>query len=315
MMMIIFLFFYGSVKGVAYPGSPHFTHSVRPSWLIATMSPAYNLQRRMIIRQTWQKLYADSGSWTTRFVISRAANQAWQSIIEAENQIFGDIIQLSHLEETGKVANTVKSVEFFKYLAASGQDRELSSANKQNLSSVTTSLSQPFSKDQLQKWKFVSKLDDDSFLDARNFWNHYLVPLQERNRTIVGRTLRNPNFTYAGGQFYTLTWDMVSLVADLHAQNPISDEAEDVLNGRLLYEAGEPWTHVDLPSPIAFDYEDKQLLEEGKAFASADANLEDWAHAVGPQAINPHKMKDDDTYLKVAACFDEHGVIKPPTNP
>ena len=285
-------------------------YCLHPSWLIATISSAHNIQRRMIIRETWQSLYSDPALWTTRFVISRAANPTWQSIIEAENQTFGDIIQLSHLEATGHVANTVKTIEFFKHLTASGQNREQTPVNEKSQSNEDN-LTQSWSENQLRKWKFVSKIDDDSFLDARNFWIRYLMPLQDSNRTIIARTLRRPNYTHPGGQFYTLTSDMVSLVADLHTKNPISDAPDDVLVGRLLYEAGESWTHVDLPNPVVFNYDDKQLLEEEKAFASADANLEGWLHAVGPQAINPHKLKNDATYVKVAACFNEQGVKVP----
>ena len=254
-----------------------------PEWLIATMIPVHGVARRMVIRHTWQRLYAKPSTWTTRFVIARAPNALWQEIIKAENKTYGDLIQLPHLEENSHVANTVKSVEFFKHLSKTHNPLP---------------------------WKFVSKIDDDSFLDAKTFYRDFLASRRTANRTIIGRTLPAPNYHYAGGQFYTLTDDMVSLVDHLHIQNPITDEDEDKLVGRLLYEAHEDWNLVDLPSRIAFDYEDKQLREEGKAFAAKDADLNAWAHAVGPESINPHKMKDQATYLKVAACFDEHGVIR-----
>lgn len=266
-----------------------------PKWLIATMSPVFGISRRMIIRRTWQSLFHEPSLWTTRFVVSRAANPTWQAIIEAENKTYGDIIQLSHLEETAHIANTVKSVEFFKYLA--GTTMRTKTQPRVSLEA------------QIGDYEFVSKIDDDSFLDARSFFRNYLRPLKTKHRTIFARTVDKPNFNAPGGQFYTLTSDLVLLLADLHTENPIDDEDEDVLVGRLLYEAQQNWTHIDLPNPIAFDYEDTDLQESGKAFAAPDADLSGWRHAVGPESINPHKMRDDDTYIKVAACFNETGVI------
>lgn len=255
----------------------------RPQWLIATMSPAHSIQRRIIIRQTWQKLFANPSLWSTRFVISRAANPTWQAIIDAENATYGDIIQLNHLEESGHIANTIKTFQFFKYLVSMGT--------------------------KMNQWKFISKIDDDSYLDAKAFYRDYLSQRLDSNRTIISRTIHMPNYTAPGGQFYTLTYDLVPLLVESYAANPIRNEFEDVLVGRLLYEANEEWRHIDLPNPIAFDYKDTELREEGEAFAAADADLSVWSHAVGPQAINPHKMKDDETYVKVAACFNENGVV------
>jgi len=281
------------LKLTASDDAPHivpepFAHETQhPEWLIATMSPAHGMQRRMVIRQTWQRLYVDPSHWTTRFVVSRAANPTWQAIIDAENATYGDIVQLEHLEENGHVANTIKTIEFFKYLTRTRTSVGLQTGN----------------------WKWVTKIDDDSFLDARTFHRDYLKPLDDAKRTIIARTIHQPNFTVPGGQFYTLSSDVVSLLAELQTETPILDEPEDVLVGRLLYDANEDWTHIDLPNHIAFDYEDTQLREKGKALAADDADLSGWNHAVGPDAINPHKMRDDETYIKVASCFDEDGVI------
>lgn len=295
-LLFILIFLYQvAIAGVQHQISRSFSHARHPQWLIATMSPAHSIQRRMIIRQTWQRLFSDPLLWTTKFVIARAANPTWQAIIDAENGTYGDIIQLTHLEENSYVANTVKTIEFFKYLTRLEGKPE-----------TTHGLVPEY---EIVKWKFVSKIDDDSFLDAKSFYGDYLLPLQHGNRTILARTIYQPNYTVPGGQFYTMTSDMVSLLANLHTENPISDEAEDVLVGRLLYEANKAWSHVDLPNPIAFDYEETQLREEGKGFAAENADLTTWRHAVGPGAINPHKMRDDETYVKVAACFNGEGVL------
>lgn len=265
-----------------------------PVWLIATISAAHSLQRRAIIRNTWQSLYKNDSIFTTRFVLSNPG-ELWAPIIAAENATHGDIIILPNLEENGHTANTVKSIEFFKHIT-SGETR----------------------------YDFVSKLDDDSYLDAHTFFKNYLQPriafdehktvseTSAMNRTIIARTLRRSTWTYPGGQFYTMTWDIVSLVSQLHAKHPIVDEDEDVLIGRLLHEAGEEWHHTDLPNEVAFDFKEKDLRGDGTAFAKDGADLKGWRHAVGRGSVNPHKMKGDEEFLRVAACFDEGGVILVP---
>ncbi|QDS72013.1 hypothetical protein FKW77_001924 [Venturia effusa] len=262
-----------------------------PSWLIATMSAAQSVQRRAIIRSTWQALYKNETIFRTRFVLSNPG-ELWAPVIAVENATHGDIILLPHLKEDAHTANTVKSIEFLKYLTSNSTS-----------------------------YDFVTKLDDDSYLDAHNFWKNYLEPRiafdankspaesSALKRTIIARTLRRSTWTYPGGQFYTMTWDMVSLLAQLHDEHPINDEHEDVLIGRLLHEAGLKWQHADLPNEVAFDYEEKDLRGDGTAFAKADADLKGWRHAIGRGSVNPHKMKEDEEYLRVAACFDEEGVI------
>jgi beta-1,3-galactosyltransferase 1 len=194
------------------------------------------------------------------------------SLIQHENATYGDLIMLSHLEESAHVANTVKSIEFLSYLATCGSS-----------------------------WRYVSKLDDDSFLHVLSFYREFLHPQldsQYTNRTMIGRHMKhwNPDFEYPGGQFYTLSWELVLVLARLYSMNPITDEHEDVLNGILLHEAGEWFEFIALDNSKAFDY------DEGNEDVWA------WSHRVVKGAINPHKLKDDDTYLKVAAMYDGNGV-------
>ena len=96
-------------------------------------------------------------------------------------------------------------------------------------------------------------------------------------------------YSYPGGQFYTMSWDVIALLARLHDENPIDDEAEDVLVDSLSYEAGEKWDHVNLPNEVAFDYQEVDLREEGKTFAGKNADLSKWKHAVGLESLNPHR--------------------------
>jgi hypothetical protein len=270
-----------------------------PVWLIATVSPAHGIQRRSIVRNTWQRLYKNDSIIVTRFVVANPG-PLWLPVLQAENATFGDIIMLDHLDESANTANTIKSIEFLKYLTT-----------------------------KTQKYAFVTKLDDDSFLDSKTFYEEYLhpriiAPLPQKtdppsilsspmNRTIIARTLHRGKYSYPGGQFYTMTWDLVGLLTKLHNDNPVTDEHEDVLIGRLLFEAGEEWEHVDLPNPISFDYGDKGSVGNGSAWAKPGVDLEKWVHPVGKGAVNPHKMREDETYLSVASCYDEHGLKEIPT--
>jgi beta-1,3-galactosyltransferase 1 len=259
-----------------------------PVWLIATISPASSLQRRSIIRGTWQTLYQNDSLITTRFVLANPGER-WAAIVAQENATYGDLIVLPHLEESAGTANTVKSVEFFKYLTQ-----------------------------QRQRWQFVSKVDDDSFINVPAFYTDFLAPLTihtevaNNSRTAIARELEKDGYKYPGGQFYTMTWDLVELLAALHRQKPITNEHEDVLVGRLLHEAHEPWDLVPLSNQSAFDYSSEHTLTvNGKetAWAALDADLTLWSHGVGAGAINPHKMRADDEYLKVAACFGKDGLL------
>ncbi|ODQ55380.1 hypothetical protein SAICODRAFT_29006 [Saitoella complicata NRRL Y-17804] len=254
-----------------------------PVWLIATMTLAKSLSRHSIIRATWQRLYAsDNPNIRCVFVLSNPG--PWIDIVKAENETYGDLVVLSHLEESAHVANTVKSIEFLKYFRDSGR---------------------------FLSYRFVSKLDDDSFLSALAFYTQYLHPnlnpdldidnTDFKQRLMIGRPMDRfvKEYPYPGGQFYTLSTSLAHRLSTLHDENPINDEHEDRLVGRLLHEAGETpdtFTFIKLPNQQAFDVDD---------------NVEDlsgWVHRMGEGAINPHKMKTDEEYLRVARMFGEEGV-------
>jgi hypothetical protein len=239
-------------------------------WLIATMSPAHGQQRRNIIRATWQTLFPQHGV-TTRFVISDPG-ELWMPLIQHENATYGDIIMLPGLEESHHVANTIKSIEFLKYLVDSGS-----------------------------LWKFVSKVDDDSFVNMGTFYRTYMIPRlgndSFNNQVAIARGYTHPFpvYDYPQGGFYTFSWGLVRTLTRLYEENPIKDEHEDVLNGRLLYEAGEDFEFEILDHRLAFDYDE------------SNEDVWAWAHRVTKEAIYVHNLKEDETYLKVASMFDSKG--------
>lgn len=85
-------------------------------------------------------------------------------------------------------------------------------------------------------------------------------------------------------------------MADLHDANPIRNEDEDVLIGRLPFEANVKFDFIAMPNREAFDVD--QRIDDVSARS----------HQVLEGAINPHKMKLDEDYLEVAALFGEDGL-------
>jgi len=246
-----------------------------PTWLIWTSSAAHLRQRREIIRSTWQALYR-SVPFEALFVIGTPSEE-WLPVIKQENDTYGDMIMLESPGDDGEFARTLKPFEMFKYLKSHAANSGKS-------------------------WNFISKIDDDSFLDAGTFRNEFLLPLQSSERTIISRVVQygRPH-AFPGGQFYTLTWDLVELVADLYENTSwnltqamydvpgkrLAKRHEDFMVADLLIEAGERFEYAELGDERAFD-----ILVQGN---------------VTEKAINPHKMKTDEQYLWVAAMYDEYG--------
>lgn len=255
-------------------------------WLILTISAASHLQRRQIIRSTWQRKFKKSVKFDARFVISNP-DPLWQEIIEAEQETYGDLLILDHENETHKWANTVKSLEAFTHVVR-----------------------------KFRPYTFVTKMDEDSWVDAKSFWTHWLEPRiarGEAHHTYIGRELQSHYpFHYASGQFYTLSWDYLTTIVDLWSKNHIETEHEDVLTARLMYEARIQYNLTVLPLRTAFDFHDwfSKIEEDGSAWAADKfLNVDDqlW-HAMAPGAINPHQLKDDDVFLRVAQCYDNNGL-------
>jgi hypothetical protein len=273
-----------------------------PSWLIATISPYFGVSRRQIIRSTWQTLYKNSSITDFRFVISNP-DPTWDVVLEHENATYGDLIALRHLEENNDVANTIKTVEFFKYLL-SGQEK---------------------------RWTFVTKVDDDSYLDARQFYQKWLEPMinnstnelvqgvPEVTGIVIGKGLRTKgkDFTYPSGQFYTLSWDMVKTMAEQQEIHNVTT-FEDVLVGELLQRGHAEYKLMELPYTAAFEIAlggTEVVNGKATAWAANGTELNAWFHPVGPGSINPHRMKKDEDYLLVAQCFGPHGPQRPGTGP
>jgi hypothetical protein len=237
-------------------------------WMIGTIIAYYDQDRRDIIRNSWQRLYGRYNA-TFRFVIGRPSEE-YMPIIRLENSTYGDIICICHLEENFHNAATMRPVEFFRHL-----------------------------KEHSQPYTYVSRIDGDAFLNVAAFWDKYLKPnLADPRRIIIARDTYPMNFPFPvpGGQFYTLSWDLLNINIRLYDKNPIDYENDDMIFGQLMYEAQEEYKLIDLFCYVAFDYNPNVT----------DVNR--WEHMVTESSINPHKMKTRESYLEVASMFDEKGV-------
>ncbi|KAK5266759.1 hypothetical protein LTR99_007371 [Exophiala xenobiotica] len=208
----------------------------------------------------------NNDAFTMRFVISNPG-ATWEKLVQHENETYGDLIIMSNLEESRTVANTIKTMEFFSSLAHG-----------------------------TSTWKYVSKVDDDSFVNTEAFYQEYLEPRLDATRTIIARSMKDSHrdYSYPQGQFYTVSWDMVLTLSELYAQNHITDEHEDALVGRLLYEGGHHYDLIEVPNERFHDYG-----PDNKAWTYLDT------HAITNETISPHLLKDDETYLEVARQMEE----------
>ncbi|MDI1492497.1 MAG: hypothetical protein OHK93_003711 [Ramalina farinacea] len=262
---------YNSLSSSHHGEAPQKSAIEAPSWLVWTSSAAHLRQRREIIRSTWQTLYRKA-EFKPYFVIGTPSVE-WLPVIKQENETYGDMIMIEGHADDKEFATTLKPFETFKLF----RDRAIATG---------------------KKWDFVSKIDDDSFLNAGAFRREFLLP--DMNRTIISRVIQygRPH-VFPGGQFYTLTWDLVEiltalyettsrdLVHDMDEQRKLKKRHEDFMIADLMLEAGEQFEYVELTDQRAFD-----VITMGN---------------VTEQSINVHRMKTDEQYLWVAAMFDETG--------
>ncbi|KAG6008853.1 hypothetical protein E4U21_003664 [Claviceps maximensis] len=290
-----------------FPDSPQQAHRLKPQkddsseqppWLAAVICAAQDVERRMLIRSTWMRLFRDV-PFVPRFVVSNPG-AGWNETVRYENRTFGDMIVLDHLVEDDVTANTIKTLEFYKWLLNSGQ-----------------------------RYEYVTKLDTDLWLNAPGFWHRYLVPRlalstqspggppqysATANRTVIGQLYFSPSGynTFAHGSMYTMTWDMIQLLVTLQERFNIIT-GEDAAVGILMHKARERANFVNLGGEEKFDYDDADSRGDGTAYARPDTHPRAQSHALyGQDVIAVHQLKDKKLWMKVARCFTERGVRAAP---
>ncbi|KAK1579874.1 uncharacterized protein LY79DRAFT_521872 [Colletotrichum navitas] len=261
-------------------------------WLAAVISTASDANRRTLIRSTWMRIFEDV-PFDGRFVVSNPGPQ-WTEMVAKENRTFGDIIVLDHIAENDVTANTIKTLEFFKWLV----DHDV-------------------------KYEFVSKMDTDLWLNARGFWDRFLVPRlltdaamgtlkSTVRKTVIGELYYSPTWdlVFPHGAMYTVTWDMVKLLVRLQSEQGVVT-GEDMAVATLMLNGRKRASFVNFRGTEKFDYDDEDARHNGTAWARRKTHPDAIQHAlVGDEAIAIHQLKDENLWLKVADCFDEKG-IKP----
>ncbi|KAF5484624.1 hypothetical protein CGCS363_v014482 [Colletotrichum siamense] len=263
-------------------------------WLAAVISTASDVERRMLIRSTWMRLYEDV-PFDGRFVVSNPGPQ-WMEVVSRENNTFGDMIVLDHIQEDDVTANTIKTLEFYKWLV-----------NKS------------------PKYEFVSKMDTDLWLNARGFWDRFLQPRLSMNnengrfestinRTVIGELYYSKywDLTFPHGAMYTVTWDMVELLSSLQEKFKVVT-GEDMAVGTLMLKGRERASFINFKGSEKFDYDDRDARQDGSAWARKHTHPNSIDHAlVEDDPIAVHQLKDEAYWFKVADCFDEDGVKSMP---
>ncbi|KAK1991811.1 hypothetical protein LX36DRAFT_734249 [Colletotrichum falcatum] len=265
-------------------------------WLAAVISAASDAERRMLIRSTWMRIFEDV-PFDGRFVVSNPGPQ-WTGMVVNENRTFGDMIVLDHIAEDDVTANTIKTLEFYKWLV----DRDV-------------------------RYEFVSKMDTDLWLNARGFWDRFLAPRLSPDaatgtlkstvqKTVIGELYYSPTWdlVFPHGAMYTVTWDMVKLLARLQSEQGVIT-GEDMAVATLMLNGHERANFVNFRGTEKFDYDDDDARHDGTAWARRETHPDAIQHAlVGDEAIAIHQLKDENLWFKVAGCFDEKG-LKPAPQP
>ena len=250
-------------------------------WLIATISPALAQRRRNMIRTTWQALYSGP-SITTKFILANPGQQ-WMPLLQHENDTYGDLIMLDYLHESHDLGMQTKELDFLLWLVKEGQE-----------------------------WRYVSKIDDDAYVDATAFYEDFLEPQLQHAWTVapgqedpvlIGRHLGRGGtvsqafqFPYPGGQFYTMSWSLITSLVNQYNTSDTRHAFADVLIGMLLEESGTNFTFVDMPHEMAFE------LKEG------EFDNTQWEHDVIYPAMNPHQLKDDEVFMRVSEKMRQIGI-------
>ncbi|KAF4120875.1 Galactosyltransferase [Geosmithia morbida] len=264
------------------PGQP------QPPWLVTVISPATDAARRMLIRSTWMRLYRDV-PFTARFVVSNPGPM-WTDNLRIENRTFGDLIVLDHLQEDDVTANTVKTLELYRWLIRQGH-----------------------------RYEFVSKMDTDLWFNARGFYDKYISKLLSNQtgnpqalveRTIIGELYYSArhDLVFPHGAMYTATWDMVELLASLQSRfNVIT--GEDMALAMLMLKGRETANFINFKGSEKFNYDDDDSRGDGTAWARRNTHTDATHHAIyGSDPIAVHQLKDEGMFLKVADCFDSNGI-------
>ena len=172
------------------------------------MLPPQKVLRRATIRSTWATSTLTSNPfYEYRFVIGGYKHMSWAPLIDAEISTYGDILVLEDfIPDDKETANHIKFIALCDHLAR--QEK-------------TTG----------RRYDFVSKVDDDNWLNIPPFYNTFIAPRLPGGQkykpdalTVIGRPMNwGRIFTYTSGRMYTVSWRVLELLGGKYAADPSFD--------------------------------------------------------------------------------------------
>lgn len=262
--------------------------TTQPPWLLITSSSSDDFQRRLIVRWTWVSIFRHAGIFDHVFAVS-STDPVLLPLIKKEHETYGDILLLDNITDTHWTANRIKPFEFFKKVTNEGWKG--------------------------RTYDFVSKVDQDSFVDPIRIWNKYLKGRMQATGIQKDRLMLSmPHEAFCDcpspqGGFYTLSWELAKVIARLYdgMEKPEEIGQEDCMVGRFPTDAGEEYEFVSMDAEESFDV----VGEEGNATAR------DWSQAQvergGLEGLEKvaflHQMKEEWKWLAVKEFFDEDGWV------
>ena len=193
--------------------------SHQPRWLLGIMLPPQKVLRRATIRSTWATSARTSNSnYEYRFVIGGYKHLPWAPLIDAEIAAHNDILVLEDfIPDDKETANHIKFIAFCDHLQR--QER------------ITG-----------QRYDFISKVDDDNWLNVPPFYDTFIAPRLPGGPkhtpdalTVIGRPYNyGKPFVYTSGRMYTVSWRVLEILGRKYAADPSFDYetlhlAEDML--------------------------------------------------------------------------------------
>jgi hypothetical protein len=176
--------------------------------------------------------------------------------LKAENDTYGDIIILKNV--TGRT--TVFTLEMFNYIEHN-----------------------------IKRYKYVAKLDPNTFINIKDFWNIYLnQTVQDLNYALIslyGRTSQEVSLPKSG--FKALSWKLMLNLNRLYEAVDVITDVDNVQIRLYLYDAGIDFKEVELISETSKRWPVKKVPND---------------------TLVLYGLKDEKEYILVANCFNSSGV-------
>jgi len=207
---------------------------------------------------------------TWRFFLSRP-DEAYEDLIQSENKTHGDIVILRDIEDTRDNARQRKPFGFFRYV-----------------------------EEQLGKFKYVAKMDDDAFLNIPMFMEMYMTEEHlNQDKNIIARMIKQEvdhNCMEPIGWFYAVSWNLFLVLNDRLAHHHIDRQEEDFEVGLAICQSGVQYNYTlfDVAKAHDLQFVDKPVRN-------------DYWHVAWNQSLLVHQLKSEFNYVQTTQCCSMEG--------